>query len=190
MPSIPAPTLERLFERGRQLWHQFEVHVFPRNHLVVPCDHAGAYAVLQELAPRTPSLLELGSATGVVAIMADLLGMEGYGIEIEPWMVAHSTDLAAEFRSEATFVEGSFVPRDYRDAIENLPSDRLTPTEGACGYEELGLELEDFDLVFAYPWPGEEDWLHEMMRRFARPDAILLTHGATDGFRADVVGDL
>ena len=61
-------------------------------------------------------------------------------------------------------------------------SDRYTPTDGACGYEKLGRDLSDFDLVFAYTWPEEEDWLIEMVRRFARPDVILLGHFVDDGF--------
>ena len=58
----------------------------------------------------------------------------------------------------------------------------LTPTGGACGYDELGLELVDFDLVYAFPWPGEEDWLRELVKRHARPGALLLTCDGGEGF--------
>ena len=56
-------------------------------------------------------------------------------------------------------------------------------TGGACGYDELELELDDFDLIYAYPWPGEEDWLYELVRRHARPGALLLTYDVSEGFR-------
>ena len=70
-----------------------------------------------------------------------------------------------------------------RDEVEHLSGDFLTPTDGADAFGELGLELSDFDLVFAYPWPDDEAWLDELMRRYARADAILLTYDVTDGFR-------
>lgn len=189
-PSIDPGRLDRLIQRGKRVWDEFEMLAGSRHHLFVPCDHRAVYEALRPLSARAGSFLELGSAAGVVTIMADLLGMESYGIEIEPWLVPRSGQLAAEFDSEATFVEGSFVPFDYRDEIENLHSDRLTPTEGADGYDELGMQLHDFDLVFAYPWPGEEDWLFELMRRHARPDATLLTYDAQEGCRAEAVREL
>ncbi|MCR9246403.1 MAG: hypothetical protein NXI31_15325 [bacterium] len=190
LPSIDPRTLDRLLQRGKALWDQFETVAGGRHHLFVPCDQRAVYEAMRELVEPASNFLELGSAAGIVTIVADLLGLEAYGIEIEPWLIPRSNDLAADFDSEATFVEGSFVPFDYRDEITNLASDRITPTEGADGYDEIGLQLDDFDLVFAYPWPGEEDWLYELMRRHARPDAVLLTYDAQDGCRAEPVSQL
>ena len=115
--------------------------------------------------------------------MADLLGFEAYGIEIEPWLVDRSIELADQFGSAAIFAEGTFVPLAYQDEIEHLSGDYLTPTNGSYAFDELGLELSDFDLVFAYPWPGDEDWLGELIRRHARADTILLTYDASEGFQ-------
>ncbi|MCA8950660.1 MAG: hypothetical protein KDE27_14255 [Planctomycetes bacterium] len=190
LPAIPPKTLDRLIQRGKALWEDFELEAGSRHHLFVPCDHREVYAALRPLAQRAATFLEFGSAAGVVTIMADLLGMEAFGIEIEPALVPRSQHLAAEFDSEATFVEGSFVPFDYRDEIENLESDRITPTEGDDGYDEIGMQLDEFDLVFAYPWPGEEDWLFELMRRHARRDALLLTFDGKDGCRFETVARL
>ena len=82
-----------------------------------------------------------------------------------------------------TLVEGSFVPSECQDEVENLSADFLTPTAGACAYDELGLELDDFELVYAYPWPGEEDWLLDIVRRFGHRDALLVTYDVAEGFR-------
>jgi predicted O-methyltransferase YrrM len=189
-PRIAPAVLDNLLAAGTRLWNEFQILAGRRHHLFVPCDHRDAYEALLPLCSRTTSFLEFGSAAGVVTIMADLLGMEAYGIEIEPWLVQRSAELATRFHSGATFAEGSFVPPEYQKEIEHLASDRITPTDGAAAFDELGLELTDFDLVFAYPWPGEEEWLFELMRRHARPDAILLTYDAQEGYRSEVVENL
>jgi len=186
-PRVPHRTVDQLVQRGKHIWDRFETVAGGRHHLFVPCDQVAVYRALEPLAENGGTFLELGSAAGVVTILADLLGLESYGIEIEPWLVPQSNALAKEFDSDATFVEGSFVPFDYRDEIENLDSERITPTEGDDAYDEIGMQLDAFDLVFAYPWPGEEDWLYELMRRHARPDATLLTYDAQDGCRSEAV---
>lgn len=183
LPSIREETLALLLRAGVESWEEFRAYAADRHHLVIPCDHAGAYQELRRLTPHATSFLELGSATGVVTILADLLGFEACGIELEPWLVERSSELARRFQSGASFAQGSFVPAAYRDEVEELSVDFLTPTEGACGYDELELELDDFDLIYAYPWPGEEDWMQELVRRHARPGALLLTYDVREGFR-------
>ena len=182
-PSIRAATLDRLILEGADAWEEFRVHARERHHLFIPCHHREAYAALRALRSRATTFVEFGSAAGVVTIMADLLGFEAYGIEIEPWLVKRSIGLAERFDSGAVFAEGTYVPPAYQDEIELLSGDHLTPTDGASAFEELGLELSEFDLVFAYPWPDDEDWLHELFRRHARPDALLLTYAVNDGFQ-------
>lgn len=189
LPSIRTQMLEALLRAGDDAWQELRRRTGPRHHLFVPCDQRDAYEVLRRLRPRAATFLELGSAAGVVTILADLLGYEACGIEIDPWLVQRSIALAEQFGSRATFAEGSFVPEAYRDAVEDLDSDRITITDGQSAFAELGLEMTDFDLVFAYPWPGEEDWLHGLVRRHARPGAILLTYDSRDGFVETVVGE-
>jgi hypothetical protein len=183
LPSIPAATLDRLLGAGNEAFEEFQVLARERFHLFIPCDHRGAYEALRTLGSRARTFVELGSAAGIVTIMADLLGFEAYGIEIEPWLVNRSIELSERFDSGAVFAEGTFVPVAYQDEIEHLSGDFLTPTGGACALDELGLELSDFDLLLSYPWPGDEDWLCELVRRHARPDAILLTYAVSEGFR-------
>ncbi|TDJ72523.1 MAG: hypothetical protein E2O39_06470 [Planctomycetota bacterium] len=182
LPSIRAKTLDGLIRAGSQAWDEFRAYAKDRHHLFIPCDHRGAYEALRGLRSRAATFVEFGSAAGIVTIMADLLGFEAYGIELEPWLVNRSIEIAEQFGSAAVFAEGTFVTPAYQDEIELLSADFLTPTNGACAFDELGLELSDFDLVFAYPWPGDEDWLGELMRRHARADTILLTYDASEGF--------
>ncbi|MEX1024838.1 MAG: hypothetical protein WD226_07130 [Planctomycetota bacterium] len=183
-PSIDRALLAALVEAGDEVWNEARPGgPRTRNHRFVPSDPYGAYEALRNLRSRATTFVELGSGAGIVTILADLLGFEAYGIELEPWLYERSLELAERFGSRAVFAEGTFVDPEYQDEIEHLSADVHTPTGGAYGFEELGLELADFDLVFAFPWPGEEDWLFELMRRYARPGALLLTYGATEGFQ-------
>ena len=119
----------------------------------------------------------------MITVLADLLGYEACGIELDPDLVESATQLAERFDSAAQFVCGSFVPPDYGDNPALESSDFLTTTDGAPAYEELGLDLEDFDLVYAFPWPDEEELLYDIVRCCARPGACMLTYHGTDGFR-------
>jgi hypothetical protein len=176
------PRLDEVLRLGAEAWRDFCAERAGEFHRVIPADHALAIEVLREQRAHANTFLELGSATGVIAILADLLGFEAYGVEIEPTLVEVAERLAEEVGSGATFVEGSFVPTEYRDEVDLLESEYLTPTEGADAYGEMGLEIADFDLVYAYPWPGEEDWLIEMVRRFGGPRTSLMIYTVRDGF--------
>lgn len=190
LPIVTPQTLADLIRRGRAIWDEFEERAIQRHHLFVPCDQEGAFEMLRKLRSRAGNFLEFGSGAGVVTILADLLGYDACGIEIEPWLVEQSELLAREFGSAATFAQGSFVPPAYQDEVENLAHDRMTPTAGARAYDELSMDLSDFDLVFAFPWPGEEEWLYELMRRHAREDALLMTYDVQQGFEVNVVEEL
>jgi predicted O-methyltransferase YrrM len=178
-----------LLAAADEVAERFRASARGRHHLFVPCDYAGALEQLRALRSRATTFVEFGSGAGVVTILADWLGYEAYGIELEPALVAAADELAERFGSQATFVEGSFVPLDYQDEVANLSSDRLTPTDGASAFDELGMDLTDFDLIYAYPWPGDEDWLRDLVRRHARRDALLLTYDAQEGFRTVVAGN-
>ena len=189
LPSIPSATLDRLIHEGSDAWEEFRLLAKERHHLFIPCDHRGVYDELRKLRGRAATFVEFGSAAGVVTIMADLLGFEAYGIEIEPWLVERSAELAEQFGSSAVFVEGTFVAPEFQEEVELLSGDFVTPTGGADAFQELGLELSDFDLVFAYPWPGDEDWLQELVRRHAGATTLLLTYDVTEGFQVVGAGD-
>ncbi len=134
-------------------------------------------AVLQALlAERRPGrrFLEWGSANGVIAIMADLLGFEASGIELDDRLVTMARALAAKYNSNARFVTGSFLPTGY--AWHPPDGDGRTGTigDGASGYLALGHALDEFDLVFAFPWGGEEPMMVDVMRAYGDPAATLL----------------
>ena len=104
-----------LFDEGYDLWDRFDIKVRQKSfHPFVAADYD---VVLEALLPlRAPGLkfLEWGSATGIITIMADLLGFEAYGIELDSSLVGHARDLARRNGSEARFAAGSFLPSGYR----------------------------------------------------------------------------
>ena len=191
---LPAKASAYLAEANRRIDRLFESGRNKRIPRFIPSDAIAIYNALDFITsedfPLGRVYCEWGSGYGIGSCFAALLGYEAYGIEIEPWLVEQSAQLATKFDSSATFAEGSFVPPEYQGETKHLDSERIPPTDGACAFDEIGLELTDFDLIFAYPWPGEEEWLYELMRRHARPDAILLTYDAQECYRSKVVSRL
>lgn len=124
---------------------------------------------------------EWGSGLGVVACLAAMLGFEAWGIEAEGCLVRAARRFAADFDLAATFARGSYIPREAEESLlvgrefgwlsEGIP----------CGYEELGIGLDEFDVVFAYPWPDEEELIAELFAGHARPGALLLTYHGDRG---------
>jgi len=56
-------------------------------------------------------------------------------------------------------------------------------TDAPSAYEDLGLEPDDFDLIFAYPWPGEEQVIFDLFADCASTGALLLTYHGLEGVR-------
>src|ERR1041384_1520321 len=155
-PGVPhdiAETLRRrvesLIEDGLSIWEDFDQRVRTQHwHPFIPANYHTVLRDLQRL--RAPGLrfLEWGSATGVITIMADLLGYEAYGIELDARLVGIARELAQRFDSRAKFAAGSFLPAGYRYR-SRTGDDRIgTIGTGASAYPELRHPLEDFDVVY------------------------------------------
>jgi hypothetical protein len=177
--------LDALRTEGWAIWDRFTAEV--SDHRFHPFVAADYEVVGQALLPwRGPGLrfLEWGSATGVITVMADLLGFEAYGIELDPSLVATARDLARKFDSGARFAAASFLPAGYRWQPKDGDGRTGTLGTGLSGYLELGHSLDEFDLVFGYPWDGEEAVMLDVMKTYGRPDALLLLHSANGGVTA------
>lgn len=176
--------LDALAEEGWEIWQRFDTEVRSRRfHPFVPADYGRVLEVLLEL--RSPGLrfLEWGSATGVITIMADLLGYEAYGIELDPALVEVARGLAARHGSGARFAAGSFLPTGYVWRPADGDGRLGTIGTGASAYLELEHPLEDFDLVYGYPWNGEEPMMHDLVRCYGGKGTRLLLHGGEEGMR-------
>lgn len=173
--------LAALIDEGREIWERFDREV--RRHEFHPFVAADYERVLATLLPlRRPGLrfLEWGSASGVITIMADLLGLEAYGIELDAGLVEIARGLATRHGSGARFAVGSFLPTGYEWRSPTRDSRLGTIGRGPSGYLELKRPLDDFDVVFAYPWDGEAPIMRDVMRRYGAPGARLILHGQPD----------
>jgi len=178
--------LTALCEEGWALYEKFSANLSPDKsaadfHPFVPADYE---TVLAALLPRRGAglkFLEWGSANGVITIMADLIGFEAFGIELDSDLVLTARDLAERYRSEARFAAGSFVPAGYQWSPTSGDGRTATVGTGASGYLELAHPLDDFDVVFGYPWGGEEPMMIDLMNAYGRPDAYLLLHTVNNG---------
>ena len=124
---------------------------------------------------------EWGSGFGVATMLATAAGMDAVGIEIEPILVKHSHQLAGELRIDSRFFCGSFIPHDVTDILEISRDVEHVTIEEDDAYQEIGQELSDFDLVFAFPWPGESDFFEALFLECAATGACLLTYRGREG---------
>jgi hypothetical protein len=170
--------IKALFEEGWEIFDRFDREVRQKGfHPFVAADYE---RVLEALLPlRAPGLkfLEWGSATGVVTIMADLLGFEAYGIELDPGLVDVARRLAKQFDSGARFAAGSFLPSGYKWRPVSGDGRLGTIGVGMSAYPSLGHPLDDFDLVYGYPWDGEAPMMLDLMRAYGSSKACLLLNG-------------
>ena len=95
--------------------------------------------------------------------------------------------MAGDFEIPVEFVNGSFIPPGADRIIDEAYADcdgalSLEPHADSA-YDELGLEVMDFDLVFAYPWPNDEELTAALFDRFAAGGALLLTYNDTGAVR-------
>ena len=128
-------------------------------------------------------MLEWGSGVGAVALLGARLGYDASGIEVDASLVEDALDLSSVHGIDATFVHGSFLPEDAGLDPQDMDEFAWLDTTTPSAYDELELDIDDFDLVFAYPWPGEQDVMFELFDAYAARGACLLTNHGLEGLR-------
>lgn len=182
--------LDAVCAEGQAIFERFDRSVRERAfHPFVAADYEVVRRALLGL--RAPGagasgrrFLEWGSASGIITIMADLMGFDACGIEIDASLVETARTVAANHGSAARFVVGSFLPTGYVHRTPDGDARTGTLAEGPSGYLALRRALEEFDVVFGYPWGGEEPVMHDVMRRYGSPKALLLLYDASGEVRA------
>lgn len=129
------------------------------------------------------SFCEWGSGLGVVACLAAMAGYDSCGIEISGELVAEARKLADDFDLPVEFYEDSIVPEGGERLIESMENSGWMTTHDGRHFEENGVCPASFDLIFAYPWPGEEEIIEKLFEKFATVGAILFTFNGREGMR-------
>jgi hypothetical protein len=116
---------------------------------------------------------EWGSGLGGVSGVAALNGFASVGIEIQRDLVDSARSLAKKLDLAMVFAQGTFLLPGDEDLIAETTHTR--PIFDRRAWDELDLTAADCDVVFAYPWPGEEACIDGVFARHASPGALLLT---------------
>ena len=190
LPSLPEdptlpPNVSRFLREAERRVEElcYESH-FPA---FVPSDYVRSYTALRAL--EASGLLvgrwfcEWGSGLGVTSCLAALLEFDAWGIEIEGELVEAARQLAGDFDLSAEFVQGSFIPTGGEAFLRKGSDCSWLTRETGRGYEAMGLDPDDFDVIFAYPWPDEEDLTTSLFDRYARKGAVLLSYHEVGGLR-------
>jgi len=187
--ECPLPLLVgRLFEEVDQRIEAFFLRRRDEPILsFVPSDFPMVYRALQYIMDSQlctgNSFCEWGSGFGVVSLLAAELGFDACGIEIEDELHQESLRLASEFELEAEFIHGTFVPTGGQRFLDHLDEISWLRADGYDAYADLGLDIDDFDLVFAYPWPGEEGFIDNLFDYYASAGSLLLSYHGVEEIR-------
>jgi hypothetical protein len=112
--------------------------------------------------------------------------MTGYfacGIEIDLSLVEESRQLAGDFDLPVEFYHDSFIPHGGENSVETFEPAGWLTTHAGTYRQDWGLCPETFDLIFAYPWPGEEEIIEALFEESAGMGALLLTYHGQEGLR-------
>jgi len=156
---------------------------FPRY---VPSEPAQVYAALRHVTdqglPLGDTFIEWGSGFGVGTGFAAMLHYQAYGIEIEETLVDKAESLLADQGLEAEFLPVSYIPDGFisYDALSGHDIVRDDSfghhLDGNPRYEGMPLDIEEVDLFFVYPWPGEQEMMLKLFDAVAGEGAILVAY--------------
>jgi hypothetical protein len=184
--AIP-PRVAELITDARQRIAEFDEQLPAEIPAFIPSDFALAFHALQAIKDGNLAtgrrFIEWGSGIGVVTCLAEIVGFDAVGIEIEPRLVEMARQLAVDHGVNVQFACGSFLPAGVRVPPESIAGIMWLTTEGSDGYDALQLDPDDFDLVFSYPWPGEEQVIFDVFEATAAVGAMLLTYHGQEGMK-------
>jgi len=175
VPPEVTRWIEASRERIELYWDQFSKQPLPQY---VECDFDLVASALWEVVQRDlidgRLFVEWGCGFAVVTGIAALMGLDAVGIEAEEMLCVEGRKLLSKHSVAAEIWQGNFLPIGARPLAEDTdPLVSLTHAI-APAYAQHQMALDDFAIVFAYPWPGEEHFLRLVFDRFARSDALLL----------------
>ena len=181
----PCPVSAELVEEAsRRIDLFFAQTQKPKYRGFIPSDHLLVYRALRVIAEKEVALgrrfCEWGSGYGVAACLAAHLGYDAFGIEIEEEFVQEAQSLAHDFKLSATFVCDTYLPSGfdyYTDPIgDSRQLIRTSSDDPRLWEQEMELTMEDIDVVYVYPWPGDAQFVEDLFDATASDGALLLSY--------------
>ena len=134
------------------------------------------------------AVMDLGCGNGVFALMAAALGWDSYGIEASAFLVEKANVLRDKLRSEGViqtqtrceFATGSLYPPEFNVAYEdfvrqNAKNNVTMPINlPATAYEQLGVDLSEMDVIYAFTWSDQMPFLCRFLNEKAQADAVFV----------------
>ncbi len=164
-------------QRIELYWDSFSKQPLPQY---IECDFDLVALALTEVVERDlidgKLFVEWGCGFAVVTGIAGLLGLDAIGIEAEEMLCVEGRKLLAKHGVPGEIWQGNFLPSGARRLAEDTdPLVSLTHYIPAA-YEANQMGVDDFAIVFAYPWPGEEHFLRLVFDRYARSNGLMLMY--------------
>lgn len=175
MPADVKSFLDGSQQRLQEYWDRWSERPIEQY---VASDFQYVWAALQSIARsgllKGNSFVEWGCGFGVITGLAWYSGLSAVGIEAEAFLVDEGKKLLHEYAIRAELWHGNFLPAGAEKIARKQADHPSLFHQVASAYAEHDCDLNDFGLVFAYPWPGEEHFQREVFRRYAAPDSLLL----------------
>lgn len=159
----------------------------PSNPVVV---HAAMKFLREAGHLRGDVFCEWGCGFAVATCVASLLGFRACGVEIEDELAEMAVKLAADHGIPVEILHTDYLPEGYEECDGVGGKDLLVP-EATTSRGEIalppsydGLDPDEVDLFFVYPWPGQEELMMDLFEAVACPGAILLIYLGDDEIAA------
>lgn len=182
----PADVARLIQEADSRIDLFFERHKEKPLRAFIPSNYLTTYQALAAvqaggLAGPGLNFCEWGCGFGVVAGLAAMLGFRSCGVEREPSLAREASDLMEAFSLPVDIVEADFVPLGfdfYMDCVGQTKQLIQSPVRYAdTSWEHrLGLGMEDLDVVFVYPWPGEAQFISDLFEASASEGTLFLLY--------------
>jgi len=184
--EIPEEIRAFLVEADRRVDLFYDAGLGRRYPRYIPSDPNVVYSAIATLKDgghlQGSVFCEWGCGHGIAAGIAALLGLESYGIEIETELADRATRLMRDLSIPVEILEISYLPEGYEESEGHGGKDLITPEEliprgGPVDAPEYdGLDPDEVDLFFVYPWPDQEELMLDLFSAVASDGAILLMY--------------
>ena len=184
-PEVPEPfasLIQDADERWEKFWAQKLNKRYPRY---VASEPAQVYAALKHVRDEGLALgdrfIEWGSGFGVATSLAAQLGFEATGIELEDGLIEIAESLAEKHQTGAGFIATTYIPEGYI-SYDHVGGSDIVPDESfghqaePPRYDGMDIGLDEIDVFFVYPWPGEQEMMLKLFESVASEDAILIAY--------------